>query len=384
MENKSLDGLIHNLQIEEYDILDDEEKEELNRYMSDNIVLKTLVNNHINLKNYQLPIKYILGPKNITKFTKKEKTIYLIGEGHFPFEEVSDYKLNEIETIRMSDFLMHLFTYSPVPLDFYLEGSDEIAHNPNDKKDLHRLRIYTHKNESYPLNFPTTRFHTIDIRLYDDNCIFNLDSEFFNRYALSKRQLHQLYNIKPDCKLLQRIKKQIINCNDDCIKIYLEKMILLYESFENAQTDSFIKEFNNYVFFDLIKFPSYFKVDYNISPLKNIIECLKKLFKNSTSENMIFQSTMKEFFMRFENIFMEAYTLGRMFRSYKQVDKIISIEPRNMIFYGGDMHRRNITKILDMCGFAKHVLHSKLVNPEKIYPYITYMNDDFFGMIKLK
>lgn len=77
---------------------------------------------------------------------------------------------------------------------------------------------------------------------------------------------------------------------------------------------------------------------------------------------------------------MESYTLQRMFRSFRQFENNISIEPRNIIFYGGAQHADILYEILEKCGFKKEYrLESRMKDGK--YPYITSLKGrNMFGL----
>jgi len=55
---------------------------------------------------------------------------------------------------------------------------------------------------------------------------------------------------------------------------------------------------------------------------------------------------------------VDYYTIGRMFRRFKDIPNRNSISPRNIIFYGGDDHTRHIIQMLEEMGFEKKVYNS--------------------------
>lgn len=86
---------------------------------------------------------------------------------------------------------------------------------------------------------------------------------------------------------------------------------------------------------------------------------------------------------------MDAYTLARMFRTFRQIEFQNSSEPVNIVYYGGLFHTRNLIQVIKNIGsFEEEVFSSTLAKPGNLeYPYcidITKMNNDMFSSELLK
>lgn len=78
----------------------------------------TLINNLNNISRL-LKAYFISGPSSIIKYTKDSKNIYLFGEQHEE-KNCSEYNIPYMKTnIHIIDYLIKLFIYTPVYIDFY-------------------------------------------------------------------------------------------------------------------------------------------------------------------------------------------------------------------------------------------------------------------------
>lgn len=352
-----MESILKNLEIEKYDTLSDDEKKQLKIIAENNLPLKTLLYNYEN-KN-PLKIEYIIGPESITLLTKGNKNVLLIGEVH------TEYDVKVDKGIRIDAFLLHLFKYSFVPLDFYLEtgtksykGQEKI----NKNYDIYRLRRTLEKSllehKSYPLEYPTTRFHFIDARIIPSDCLFSLPDKFYSTSDIDK-MIEMLKKVNSNCDIFKKFKRNIKIVNDDCIKKQIMYVFKLYDSFFNSDIRTFKKKYKSFLF------PLTYQLEYELSFFENIINCL-----TNQEYDSLFINNVKNYIFKISDLFMESYTLQRMFRSFRQFENNISIEPRNIIFYGGAQHADIFYEILMNCGFKKEYrLESRMLNG--VYPYIS-------------
>ena len=89
------------------------------------------------------------------------------------------------------------------------------------------------------------------------------------------------------------------------------------------------------------------KYNYGVMTKANIEFILTDNEKTYEKAKEIFR-----FIATYYGILMDAYTLGRMFRSFKQIDGKYSGDPQNIIVYAGGFHNGRYEKFLkDKLGF---------------------------------
>lgn len=242
-----MESILKNLEIEKYDTLSDDEKERLKIIAQNNIPLKTLLYNYEN-KN-PLNIEYIIGPESFRFFTKGNKNVLLIGEVHSEYKDIVLEK-----SIRIDALLLHLFKNSFVPLDFYLETGTKSYKGQeymNNDYDIYRLRRTLEKSllehKSYPLEYPTTRFHFIDARIIPSDCLFSLSNKFYETSDVDT-MIEMLKKVNRDCKIFKKFKRNIKLVNDDCIKKHIQYVFKLYDSFFNDDIRTFKKNHKSFFF----------------------------------------------------------------------------------------------------------------------------------------
>lgn len=144
-------------------------------------------------------------------------------------------------------------------------------------------------------------------------------ADMANKYDWSRQELKKIYN-----KIMsneERIMRQIDN-------IVIDKQLLIYLQEEMLNDDMLQKDYYNYI--------------WTLHELKYIVD-------TSYTETIIFNDTVlnnimniKLFVTMFGNIFMDIYTLGRMFRKFKD-----GTEPENIVIYAGDKHIRNYSQFIE-------------------------------------
>ena len=155
-------------------------------------------------------------------------------------------------------------------------------------------------------------------------------------------------------KYNEHIKDYALNYSNAIIKMFETELFIngkidiehLFEKFKiKKQLDNCPKNISsmikNFTYNQLrsIDFENIIKTYYNL--LKKIIETKSLAF----TSRRVFDKSLNDFAAVFTP-FMDAFTLGRMFRTYNGKE-----EAKNIIIYQGDVHSTNIRKFLSLIGF---------------------------------
>jgi len=350
--------------------------------------------------------KYILGPHYLVKMELKTETkeqskiIYFFGELH---DEISETASCKGSFSRITPFLEKIFKTAYKPIDFFLEVTPierytegikgkiketELILKPSEQfQDIHLLRekfqhCYSRNKKKCP--YTGVRVHYTDVRFLDSFPVLSFD----------------LTDRDPFDKIL-RILKRNLEVELPMIKepLFFKK---LYKQFRYIPSSEIRKVLVNYLgelmvnyqkaFFGEINFLKpdekpdeklkYFDAEYQdlVSTLKKNLTIPKELlqYKNVYEKFVSFHKIVLyaylhkdlvldkpglrnstivlleeslDFFESFNELFLDIYTLSRMFRTYSPFH-----EARNIIFYGGSFHSKNMVRLLESTGMFKKTI----------------------------
>lgn len=355
---------------------------------STNKIFSELFQNYLKRDLIKYP-ENIIGPGYLAKMTRHDKIIYLFGEYHLPYkEEKCDRESGSLDkSKRMFQFFNYLFDTTPVPIDFYLETAPtKIV--ITDKSDIDSIRYLVEdcvNPNKEKCQYKCVRIHYVDIRFIDDFPDLDIDETNTN----IKNILLQVKEfLKFDTDYLRILKKEREKTDCEEIKLYIDSVIKNHKYIYNTYKYEDFKELYESLYDNV-------KLDVPKEEVKTTFECIREIYRlfsifiiqgknidRYVIINMIrFQELVKYLQSDGNWKLVDAYTLARMFRSFKKDKNRISIAPRNIIFYGGLEHARNMTNILESMGFEKYIFESVLIGEE--YPFcidISGINNKMFNV----
>lgn len=370
-----IQDMIYNLDMTIYDKLSKEGKKYIDYSLGITIQSRdfiTLLHNYKNRDSIKYP-STIIGPKTLLCLESKifNKKIYLFGELHIPYKD----KECEEKSVRPFDFFNYLFNTTYTPIDFYIETYPLTTIKPTEEYDLYHIRYMFRNCFGYKKNkceYPGNRFHFVDIRdIHKFPHIGRLNPKD-NIPILVDYLLRETFP-KFESDYLKLLEKQKNKTNNEYIRTYIDKTI--------SDLRKNIKSFRYDAFQDM-----YFRLTGEKKNLLSTVEFIKQSYiyylsnENKSDEmNKIIKEIIHRAYLFCTAIYtpiVDAYTLARMFRKFRKVDNIISIEPRNIIFYGGLSHVENMCSVLLDMGFELKTYESKLVRDyieshKAKYPYCT-------------
>ena len=361
---KELQDIVMDIAIKYKDIA---KKSRRNKRIKENYTLISLINNLNNIS--RLPkADFISGPSSIIKYTKGSKNIYLFGEQHEE-KNCSEYNIPYMKTnIHIIDYLIKLFTHTPVYIDFYVEFDLMFDKVPETEPLSHQtLSIMLHKmkrclgnlsDRDCPYN---VRIHSVDVRrLYGEK---------------AKKYNEEIYNLMSDLHMIDIIKKRGSGKKDGVIVT------------EWMSYDNFIEKYKDIIdklccvslhkiVIDIINNNSLFQKVIRKSELNTrkvirffVSESLKTFKKRGcdfTFINNWFQQlkTSKKFPEKIRLVsiciiiivscLMDIYTIFRMFKRFKIKDyEHYPPEQNNIIYYAGNGHTTNLSNFLNEINFQK-------------------------------
>lgn len=387
----NLENLIYTLDILYYENMTELEKKELEDYLytTNNKPLRTIINNYKNRKENNLNIDYLFGPIEVKLCTYKDKKILLIGENHNFTYVGNEYKYentNSKNIMNTYEFLLYLFKYSYVPIDFYLESQYTNKIDTDSKYVMGKLRSILRPclNKSFECPYYIGRFHYTDLRsLNDKNSIVEANRNFFYNFKTLKdiRSFRKIVeNARIECKAYYELMNAIENCsNEEIKKQSLDFIETRYKSFFKTQ----LKRYNTRLLFYVKGYSNEIAKD----AYSKILENLEKDYKeNKVDKKHIFGLCDLLYYpiSMMISSFADHYTICKMFSSVDtNTDKVVHIEQKNIIFYGGQYHTENMSTILEDVGAEVIDLKSFPIN-KKQNAWLTPINIDLFGINKVK
>jgi len=359
--SKELQDIVMDIAVKNKDIEEDSRR---NKRTKENYTLISLINN---LNNFEkLPkADFISGPTSIIKYNKGSKNIYLFGEKHED-KNCSDYNIKT--NVHIIDYLIKLFTYTPVFIDFYVEFElmfDKVPPiSPNSGQTLHRMLdkmsgcFGEFSNRNCPYN---VRMHSVDIRM-----LYGERAKIYNE---------EIYGLMSDLNMINIIKNRGSGKKDGVIVTEW----MSYDEFMSKYKDIVDKlccVSMHKIVVDIIKKNSLFQKVIKKSEL-NTTEIIRffvvkslTTFKNKgcdfTSINKWFQQlkSSDKFPEYIELVsvciivivacLMDIYTTLRMFKKFKiKKDEHYPSDQNNIIYYAGDGHTIQIARFLEKIGFER-------------------------------
>ena len=304
---------------------------------------KILVNLINNLSSPMNKIKYLAGPNSVDVMIKDQTKIYLIGEADHSNKTTCDSTYDSISVV---DFFNEILQQSTCFIDIYLELNlkerirrkmeftlDEI--NKNLKKciplknkcnyngRLHTVDVRFLKNSKYSdEQFDLLKFHSKLSKVKNvsqKNKVFTEFHSFIKEFELLTTQLKLFNYLKKKFKTNSLLKKELKKSN-------LNQTELINELLYDLPTPEM------YSFSQLLK--------------KN---------KKSTYFKQDDIYVILHWLMFIGTIFMDIYTLSRMFKTYDSKKCLRNHHPQqsyNMIYYAGNYHTNLAKQYLLNTGFT--------------------------------
>lgn len=289
----------------------------------------------------------LLGPNTFTFLYSKSnnKRFCLFGEYHNKNPICNKY----LNTVSIIDYLYDTFKNSYVFIDFYIETPkrlDDIVSITLKKTHRHLLQLERQKLKTF-------RMHSIDIRKdilyeneiqnkkkYSNNINRNVtifDIMWFRKFVRSTNILfdQKRYNMIIQFFKQDEISKITTNLERN-LKMYFKLEKELYKSYEAEKIINFcVKQWA----LELARINRYELMEW---PYTNIPSDQIQNFKTQHDTNSSILTPIT-------SIFMDAYTLARIFKKFniKEDDRLnYPDEPTNIVIYAGNFHIYNYIKFL--------------------------------------
>lgn len=343
-------------------------------------VLVKLIKNHFNKENIPTP-RFIGGPKSLTVHYSKEydKTVYIFGEFHNTEINCTDVGASTLDDDQMSieDFLSDLLKKTNVFLNIFLEFKrfestsypDETLKNYRLHAIFEKLKICIQTSTRHDENCVLGRVNWIDTRKGIDNS-FGMFTQFYfliennNKNEDEYSRKLNLLTIINNYKTIFEILNSFVN---ETAYNYLADIFKTNKYIIKEYKTSDIKTRDKIYNFFLSKLKQ--TVNESFTVIKNNINFLLYKLSSETYLSNIMYSEIYEsavnignFFLYYESLSMDCYTILRCFKDYDITNSekpaffqaIIGDQPKkanNIIIYSGEYHSIAYRKILKFLKF---------------------------------
>lgn len=322
-----------------------------------NATLMKLINN--NFPNNMPIAKYISGPSMITvhKNIESNKTFYVFGENH-------DRKGECNVGTMITDYLESLFKTTNVFIDLYIEipVDADMTFIPPGHMTFMSTRFKNCFDMAKRLKDITcdfVRIHNVDIR-------WRIDKENFSQvglFFLEKVQLKLLNLVWVGDLTLIRNKeiflsydfreysKRILLANkEDAYKYIMEQLNSSTHLKKELSRSTKSEEIYEWIGYNIRTILNRFhEMSQRIT--RTIYNILDKNHNNLVTEQDI--NYLGNFTTNITSIFMDGYTLSRIFKKFNVKDSNQPEEPHNIIIYTGNYHSNNYRDFLASNGYTR-------------------------------
>ncbi len=263
---------------------------------------------------------------------------------------------SKVDSIKVENFLLGLFQYTPAFIDFYLETPGYTGQDY--KKGIHPWMYGGNRLAQLSTTFydclsaakrkhnslcKLVRVHYIDIRkeegMVDVNDVSHLRHVF---HQISYLSLMEQKNIlKNDERIVKTIKKLVTTDTEEYKKFWKKQLL---------QSSILKKEFSRTLLSEDIILS--FLEEEIIKEAMRYREYFQFYLATFDSANMNINHIMHgiSFTVAINGIVVDMYTISRMFKKFKNV-KNQPERPRNIILYAGDAHSTKCRKFFKYLGF---------------------------------
>jgi hypothetical protein len=348
-------------------------------------------------------IKYISGPVSLSYYEIPEtrQKIYLFGDLHFSKEKNCLGK-NQDEYMEIDDFFDALSVLTNKTVDIILEQRDyfnlknemnlEIDYfkklNVNNLNIGYFEKIFKKYNDclldktNCSEKYNNIRLHLVDNRIgshtYNGVLFFHLNyiiSLLYETYQLNLKELKDK-NFKYILKILEYYNNFIINyshrnnINNERLKItkqinsipnsFIREKLLQYKDECIEKNERTLNEINKRINKLINKINNYIKTK-DFSDLDYILQTIPKIYNK---------------FVKFSVLYMDLYTLGRLFRDFKlkREEDLERKTMKNVILYVGQAHKANFDLFIQNYLGIQPVFKTEVNNSQDYYHSLRCIN----------